>query len=447
MMAKPAIIQVRNLWENALVAFNGEIQQPQTRQVDTLLTIFRYASIIRFVISVILWLVISSQTDEQRLGHILISFDALLLTIYLFAPPLYSILKDLYLPTALVWATVVPLLSSTLTMYLFFTTPIPELFQSQIGLVENFVIFYNIGITIPVLLIPLLIVSWLYKRQIVVFSLLGITLLDVVLIIFFVPVGSRLFVALALIAFRLLILTFVGLIVNHLVTIQRTQAKALRDYATTREHLIASQERNRLARELHDTLAHALAAVTVQLEAVKVIWDLQPERAKQLVDESTDTVRSGLQETRRALQALRAETLESLGFIESIHQLAKTTQARYGFDVTVNATGDFTWLTNEQEHVLYRIVQEAVQNASRHAAPQHLIITIHASDNALSLSVVDDGSGFDQKIIEMNGHFGVQGMQERAQLIGAELTISSQIGQGTTIQVDFERTSDEHPYL
>jgi signal transduction histidine kinase len=104
-------------------------------------------------------------------------------------------------------------------------------------------------------------------------------------------------------------------------------------------------------------------------------------------------------------------------------------------------------LTNGQEHVLYRIVQEAVQNAARHAAPQHLIITIYASDNALGLSVVDDGSGFDQKIIEMNGHFGVQGMQERAQLIGAELTISSQNGQGTTIQVDFERTSDEHPYL
>jgi signal transduction histidine kinase len=436
-----------NLWENVLVASNRETNKPQNQQIDTLLTIFRYASIIRFVISVILWLVISSQTDEQRLGHLLISIDALLLTIYLFAMSLHALLKEQYLTIALVWATVVPLLTSTLTMYLFYTAPIPELFQSQIGLVENFVIFYNVGLTIPVLLIPLLIVSWLYRRQIVVFYLLGITLLDVVLIIFFVPVGIRLFVALALIAFRLLILTFVGLIVNYLVTIQRTQAKALRDYATTREHLIASQERNRLARELHDTLAHALAAVTVQLEAVKVIWDLQPERAKQLIDESADTVRLGLQETRRALQALRAETLESLGFIESIHQLAKTTQARYGFDVTVNATGDFTWLTSEQEHVLYRIVQEAVQNAARHAAPQHLIITIHASDNSLGLFVVDDGSGFDQKIIEMNGHFGVQGMQERAQLIGAELSVSSQPRQGTKIQLNFKRTSHEHSYL
>jgi signal transduction histidine kinase len=332
-------------------------------------------------------------------------------------------------------------------MYLFFTTPIPESFQSQIGLVENFVIFYNIGLTIPVLLIPLLIVSWLYKRQIVVLYLLGITLFDTLLIIVFVPIGIRIFVALALIAFRLIVLGFVGLIVNYLVTIQRIQAKALRDYAATRENLIASQERNRLARELHDTLAHSLAAVTVQLEAVKVIWDMQPDRAKQLVDESTDTVRSGLQETRRALQALRAETLESLGFTESIYELAKTTQARFGFDVTVNATGNFTWLTNEQEHVLYRIVQEALQNGAKHANAQHLYITIQTSDNSLCLSVVDDGTGFDHKIIESDRHFGIQGMRERAHLIGAELTISSQIGQGTKIQVDFERTSDEHPYL
>ncbi|MEM9953994.1 MAG: sensor histidine kinase [Chloroflexota bacterium] len=446
-MAKPATIQTRSLWENIVVAFNWEAQQSQTRQVDTLLTIFRYASMIRFIISVILWLVITYQAEEQRLGHVLTIFDALLLTIYLFATPLHAILKDRYLPIALVWATIVPLLTSTLTMYLFFTTPIPEAFQIQIGLVENFVIFYSLGLTVPVLLIPLLIVSWLYKRQIIIVYLLTITLFDVLVIVISVPIDDRIFVALALIVFRLLILGFVGLIVNYLVTIQRTQAKALRDYATTREHLIASQERNRLARELHDTLAHSLAAVTVQLEAVKVIWQSQPERAKQLVDESAETVRSGLQETRRALQALRAETLESIGFSESIYELAKTTQARYGFEVTVSAMGDFTWLTNEQEHVLYRIVQEALQNGAKHADAKHIQITVQANDNALRLSIVDDGIGFDPKTLNKEGHFGVQGMHERTRLIGAKLTINSQIGQGTTIKVNFERTYDAHPYL
>lgn len=413
-MQKPATIEFRSLWENVVVAFHLETQQNQAAVNDNLLAIFRYAIIIRFVVSLILWFVIASQVDEQNPGHLLIIFDALLLTVYLFATPLHTILKKWYLSIALVWATIVPLLTHTLTMYLFFAIPIQEPFQSQIGVIENFVIFYNLGLTIPILLIPLLIVSWLYTRQVVVLYLFGITLLDALVIVMFVPLGSRVFVALALIAFRLLILGFVGLIVNYLVAIQRTQSKALRDYAATREHLIASQERNRLAREMHDTLAHSLAAVAVQLEAVKVIWDMQPDRAKQLVDESAETVRSGLQETRRALQALRAETLESLGFVESIHELAKTTQARHGFNVTVDATGDFAWLTNEQEHVLYRIVQEALHNSAKHANPKHLNMMIQGSTKSLCLVIVDDGIGFDHTTTHTNGHFGVQGMRERA---------------------------------
>lgn len=446
-MAKPATIQVRSLWENVLVALNLEAQQRQHLQDDTLLIIFRYAILIRFVISLILWLVITSQVEEQRLGNLLTFLDTSLLTLYLFATPLHTLFKERYFSIALVWATITPLLTSALTIYLFFTTPIPDLFQDQVGVIENFVIVYNLGLTIPILMLPLLIVSWLYTRRIVAFYLLGITLLDTLVLVVFVPLDSRVAVVFILIIFRLLILGFVGLIVNYLVTIQRAQAKALRDYAATREHLIASQERNRLARELHDTLAHSLAAVTVQLEAVKVIWELQPDRAKQLVNESAETVREGLQETRRALQALRAETLESLGFIESIYELAKTTQARYGFDVAVNVTGDFAWLANEQEHVLYRIVQEALQNGAKHADAHQINIKLHASDNILGLSISDDGIGFDSASIATNGHFGIQGMRERAQLIGAELDINSQVGQGTTISVNLERKSDVHTRL
>ncbi len=426
---------------------NVEGQQIQSRINDNLLVIFCYASITRVVISLVLWLVISYQVEEQRLGNILPIVDASLLALYLLATPLQRVLKERFLLIALAWATIVPLLTSSFTMFLFYTTPIPEMIQVQMGLIENFVIFYNIGSTLPILLIPLLIVSWLYTRQTVIFYLIGITIFDVVMITLFVPLGSRVLIALFLILFRFLILAFVGVIVNYLVTIQRTQANALRDYATTREHLIASQERNRLARELHDTLAHSLAAVTVQLEAVKVIWEMQPERAKKLIDESAETVRIGLQETRRALQALRAETLESLGFSESIHELAKTTQARYGFKVTANTMGDFTWLTNEQEHVLYRIVQEAMQNSAKHAHAKHVSIQVQANDTVIYMSIKDDGIGFDSTVIDGNAHFGLQGMRERAQLIGAELSMTSQVNQGTTTKVTFERTLNANTYL
>lgn len=446
-MAKPATIQQNSLWKSLFMILNVEGQPTQSRISDNLLVIFCYASITRVVISLVLWLVISYQVEEQRLGNILPIVDASLLTLYLLATPLQGLLKERYLLIALAWATIIPLLTSSFTMVLFYTTPIPEMIEVQMGLIENFVIFYNIGLTLPILLIPLLIVGWLYTRQTIIFYLIGITIFDAVIITLFVPLGSRVLIAFFLILFRLLILAFVGLIVNYLVTIQRTQAKALRNYATTREHLIASQERNRLARELHDTLAHSLAAVTVQLEAVKVIWETQPERAKKLIDESTETVRSGLRETRRALQALRAETLESLGFSESIHELAKTIQARYGFKVTANTMGDFTWLTNEQEHVLYRIVQEAMQNSAKHAHAKHVSIQVQANDTVIYMSIKDDGIGFDPKVIDGNAHFGLQGMRERAQLIGADLSMTSQANQGTTTKVRFERTLNANTYL
>jgi len=93
MMAKPAKILLQSVWENGLVVLNRDMQQTQSVIDDNLLTIFRYASTIRLVIAVILWLVITSQAAEQRLGHLLTIIDALLLTIYLFAIPLQTILK------------------------------------------------------------------------------------------------------------------------------------------------------------------------------------------------------------------------------------------------------------------------------------------------------------------------------------------------------------------
>jgi signal transduction histidine kinase len=242
--------------------------------------------------------------------------------------------------------------------------------------------------------------------------------------------------------------------VNLLITVQRAQAQALRDanarlrdYAATREHLITSQERNRLARELHDTLAHTLAALTVQLEAVKVIWDLQPHRARQLVDESADTVRSGLQETRRALQALRAQPLENIGFVASIQLLAESIQARYKVKTTIETADNVVWLSKEQEHVIYRVAQEALLNSAQHAQAQHIRIKIEETGSTLCLMVIDDGAGFDPASVDANGHFGVQGMRERADMIGAELNVSSQVGQGTKIEIILKRQPDAHSHL
>ena len=142
-----------------------------------------------------------------------------------------------------------------------------------------------------------------------------------------------------------------------------------------------------------------------ELEAVQVIWDKQPERARQLVQESASTMRSGLQDTRRALQALRAEPLESVGFVASIHQLAESIRARYEANVTVEAPADVVWLSQDQEHIVYRITQEALLNSAQHAQAQQITVELVETDQTLDLSVMDDGIGFDPAAIATHTHF------------------------------------------
>jgi signal transduction histidine kinase len=461
-MLKSATTYAQRLWVDVITAFKPVDEQIHIFSDNNLLAIFRIAILGRFVVAFILYSLAPYSFEWIPFVRLLSVLDTLFLTLYLVPSPLHHWLKQRFLPIALFWATVIPLFITAYSMYLFLATPIPPDVQRSIENLENFVVLSNVGQTLPILLIPLLVISWRGTSKRVAWFCIGTSLLDLVLIFVFVPLSEFGFIlATTLIGFRFLVLSMVGIIVNQLVQMQFIQAKALyevnmrlrdantrlRDYATTREHLIASQERNRLAREMHDTLAHALAAVMVQLEAVKVIWDIQPERAKQLVAESAETVRGGLQETRRALQALRAETLESIGFIESIHELASTIQARYSISVSIDANGASTWLSSEQEHIIYRIIQESLLNSATHAQAQHIQVLLDVKNDTLKVSVRDDGVGFDPGTSNPQEHFGIRGMRERAQILGAELDIVSQIGQGTTIYVNFERKTDAHTYL
>ena len=423
---------------------------------SNLLTVFRIATFSRFFISVILLGVVPLAIQEQSIGHIISAVEALLLGVYLSVTPLRHLLKAYYMPLAIVWASVIPLFISSLTIYLRFTTLSPIQLPVSTQQADTFIVLANVALNLPTLLIPLLVVSWHYSPKVVIWFCLVTSILNMAILAMFVPIGqTNMIVAFSLILFRLIILSLVGLVVNHLITVQRLQLKALRDvnthlrdYATTREHLITSQERNRLARELHDTLAHTLATATVQLEAVQVIWETQPKRAKQLVGESAVTIRSGLQDTRRALQALRAESLESFGFVASIQLLAESVQSRYQVNTNVETADEVVWLTHEQEHVVYRVAQEALLNSAQHAHAQHITIKIEEDAcGVLYLTIKDDGIGFEPNKIDTVAHFGVQGMHERATMIGAELTVSSQVGQGTLLTMKLKRESDAYPHL
>ncbi|MCU0509242.1 MAG: sensor histidine kinase [Anaerolineae bacterium] len=211
----------------------------------------------------------------------------------------------------------------------------------------------------------------------------------------------------------------------------------LQQYAATLEELAISRERNRLARELHDTLAHSLSAVTVQLEAVRSLWPKRPDKALEMLERADDTARTGLAEARRALQALRAVR-------ELAENAAERTGARLDLHMPESVAG---CLPDEVEQGVYRIAQESLENVVRHAGATALRIELAQSRGELKLSVQDDGQGMEADPTAQAGDagLGIRGMQERAALIGAELEITSEAGSGTRIvlTVPLERNSDD----
>jgi signal transduction histidine kinase len=258
----------------------------------------------------------------------------------------------------------------------------------------------------------------------------------------------------------------VGYTIVQLVSIQREQRAALAEayeqqaaahrrlqqYAATLEELTISRERNRLARELHDTLAHSLSAATVQMEAVRSLWDVDAPRARQLLDQTDGTIRQGLVEARRALQALRASPLQESGLVPALRALAESAAERCGARLDLHLPerldGD---LAPQVEQGVYRIAQEALENVVRHAQADWIALRLAQDPRGLVLRVEDDGQGilgYGRGILagapaEDRGEseagrlvaLGLQGMEERAGAIGGHLEIESEEGRGTKVRL------------
>ncbi len=201
------------------------------------------------------------------------------------------------------------------------------------------------------------------------------------------------------------------------------------------EQLAISQERNRLARELHDTLAHSLSGTAVQLQAVSTLLKHNPQAAANELQEAQQQIKSGLVESRRAIAALRASPLEELGLADALRQRSHTLSSRNNIPVICQIT-PLPPLPPLTEQTIYRIADEALLNAEKHAQASRISLQLSVVNFQVVLQVEDDGVGFDQDAGMANGRFGLIGMKERADLIGATLNIASTQGKGTHIQME-----------
>ena len=222
----------------------------------------------------------------------------------------------------------------------------------------------------------------------------------------------------------------------------RQQQEALEDanrelleLASTVEELATSRERVRVARDLHDTLAHSLSGLIVQLETVEGYWDVDGHLAREHLGQAQQTARYGLRETRRALKALRASPLEDVGLILALRELAESAAEKTGAELSVALPAHLPHLPTGSEQCIYRVAQEAVNNVVHHAGGQRLQMQLAVSSRRIKLSVCDDGAGFVLEDARAPGHYGLAGMQERAVLAGGTLEIETMTGEGTTIRL------------
>lgn len=195
----------------------------------------------------------------------------------------------------------------------------------------------------------------------------------------------------------------------------------------------AVEERNRLAREIHDTLAQGLTAVSLQLESADALLEVEadPNRIRQTVQQALQLTRANLDEARRSVLDLRAAPLDGRTLVEALLLLAEAA----ALPVDLLVTGGNQPLPPRVETGLYRIAQEAINNACRHAQASQIIVTLVATPQTVSLVVEDDGRGFDVEAVS-SSRFGLLGLNERVKLLNGRLQIESSVGQGTRIEVE-----------
>jgi two-component system, NarL family, sensor kinase len=204
----------------------------------------------------------------------------------------------------------------------------------------------------------------------------------------------------------------------------------------------AAEERTRLAREIHDTLAQGLTAITLQLETADALLEVNDPapRARQAVQQALSLTRQNLEDARRSVLNLRAAPLENQSLTEALEALARDYAARWNLQIEFTAH-TISPLAAHLETGIYRIAQEALANAVRHAQATRLRVVLRTTADSASLVVEDDGIGFDPKRVA-TGRYGLIGMNERARLLGGTLDLCTSPDKGTLIEFRWQKHHD-----
>jgi signal transduction histidine kinase len=226
-------------------------------------------------------------------------------------------------------------------------------------------------------------------------------------------------------------LPLLGLLANQ-VTLAVRNAKA---YLYS-EELAIFDERNRIAREIHDGIAQSLAFTAMKLDLASRLLERDPTRVQSELETAKNTLREQIKEVRRSIFALRPIDLERLGFLETIKGYVKDFGEQNRIQATLEILGE-PQLSPTNEAVMFRILQEAFNNIAKHSKAKTVNVSLNVDSSGTRLSISDDGVGFDPAaltgVVSSVGGLGLQQMRERLQARGGQFEFRSSVGAGTRV--------------
>jgi two-component system sensor histidine kinase UhpB len=190
------------------------------------------------------------------------------------------------------------------------------------------------------------------------------------------------------------------------------------------------EERKRVARDLHDEVNQALTAILLRLEA---LTQIAPPRLRDELAETKGLANRAMEELLQLARQLRPTALDDHGFVPAIEDQLRRFKAQHGIATSLTTRGELDDLGSDQQLVLYRVTQEALNNVARHAHADSVSVEIDRQDGTISLAIVDDGEGFEPATEERG--LGLDGMAERARLVNGDFRVEARPGRGTTLRL------------
>ncbi|MBZ2041281.1 histidine kinase family protein [Streptococcus sanguinis] len=207
--------------------------------------------------------------------------------------------------------------------------------------------------------------------------------------------------------------------------------RELNSYLALSEKIAEDRERKRIAREIHDTLGHALTGISAGIDAVKVLVDIDTNRAKEQLNNVSVVVRDGIRDVRGSLNKMRPGALENNTLKEALIKIIREYEAISNLEIHLRYEWDNIDLDIAKEDIVFRVIQESITNSVRHGHAKTIWIELLEEEEAYVMTIQDDGIGFD----ELHYGYGLKQMQERLMIIGGSVRFENRDGFYTHIEI------------